>query len=140
MRGGARHGFQQYHLAGVLFLFLQPILAAQYLKATRTGKFAAIQRSRKSRLIAVIHRQEECVFGFPLARYIDMDDAEKSALCHPHDAGRHTARPHSAHARGLVIAAVQIARAIKAHPGKVTSSCRIRDVGRTLLALRPTRS
>ena len=39
-----------------LFLFLQPILAAQYLKAMRAGKFAAIQRSRKSRLIAAIHR------------------------------------------------------------------------------------
>src|SRR5882762_54342 len=61
-----------------LFLFLQPILAAQYLKAIRAGKFAAIQRSRKSRLIAVIHRQEAMRFlGFPLTRYIDMDDAEK---------------------------------------------------------------
>src|SRR6266436_8792612 len=104
-----------------LFLMLQPILAAQYLKAMRAAKFAAIQRSRKSRVIAVIHRQEAMRFlGIPLARYIDMDDAEKVLYAirttptdTPLDLILHTPG-------GLVIAAVQIARALKAHPGKVT--------------------
>jgi len=105
----------------LLFLMLQPILAAQYLKAMRAAKFAAIQRSRKSRVIAVIHRQEAMRFlGIPLARYIDMDDAEKvlyAIRTTPSD----TSLDLILHTPGgLVIAAVQIARALKAHPGKVT--------------------
>jgi len=58
--------------------------------------------------------------GFPLARYIDMDDAEKVLYAirttppdKPIDLILHTPG-------GLVIAAVQIARALKAHVGRVT--------------------
>jgi len=104
-----------------LLMVLQPILAAQVLKAKRASKFAAIQTKRKSRVIAVIHRQEAMRFlGFPLARYIDMDDAEKvlyAIRTTPSD----TAIDLILHTPGgLVIAAVQIARALKAHAGKVT--------------------
>src|SRR5215471_348398 len=105
----------------LLLMAFQPLLAAQVLRAKRAGKFAAIQSKRKSRVIAVIHRQEAMRFlGFPLARYIDMDDAEKVLYAirttppeTPIDLILHTPG-------GLVIAAVQIARALRAHPGRVT--------------------
>jgi ClpP class serine protease len=107
----------------VLFLFfaLQPIIAARWLRAMRASKIAAIQKSRQSRVIAVIHRQEAMrFFGFPIARYIDMDDAEKVLNAirttpseQPIDVILHTPG-------GLAIAALQIARALRTHPGRVT--------------------
>ena len=104
-----------------IFIALQPILAARWLRMARASKFASIQRTRNTRIIAVIHRQEAMRFlGFPLARYIDMDDAEKVLFAirttppdKPIDLILHTPG-------GLVIAAVQIARALKAHVGRVT--------------------
>jgi ClpP class serine protease len=104
-----------------IFIALQPILAARWLRMMRASKFASIQRKRNTRIIAVIHRQEQMRFlGFPLARYIDMDDAEKVLFAirttppdKPIDLILHTPG-------GLVIAAVQIARALKAHVGRVT--------------------
>jgi ClpP class serine protease len=107
----------------VLFILfaLQPIIAARWLKAMRAAKFASIQKSRQSRVIAVIHRQEAMrLFGFPIARYIDMDDAEKVLNAirttppeQPIDMILHTPG-------GLAIAALQIARALRFHPGRVT--------------------
>jgi ClpP class serine protease len=111
------------NLFWVLFLFLalQPIIASRWLRATRAAKIASIQKSRQSRVIAIIHRQEAMrFFGFPLARYIDMDDAEKVLNAirttpreQPIDMILHTPG-------GLAIAALQIARALRAHPGRVT--------------------
>jgi ClpP class serine protease len=104
-----------------LFLALQPIIAARWLRSTRAAKIASIQKSRQSRVIAIIHRQEAMrLFGFPIARYIDMDDAEKVLNAirttpreQPIDMILHTPG-------GLAIAALQIARALRAHPGRVT--------------------
>jgi len=106
----------------LLLLFaLQPIIAARWLRSLRTSKLTAIQKSRQSRVIAVIHRQEAMrFFGFPIARYIDMDDAEKVL-----NAIRTTPREQAIDVilhtpGGLAIAALQIARALRAHPGRVT--------------------
>jgi ClpP class serine protease len=104
-----------------IFMALQPLLAARVLAMRRAAKFAGIQAMRKSRVIAIIHRQEAMrIFGFPIARYIDMDDAEKVLYAirttpadQPIDIILHTPG-------GLVIAALQIARALKAHKGNVT--------------------
>jgi ClpP class serine protease len=104
-----------------LFMALQPLLASRVLAMRRAAKFAGIQAMRKSRVIAIIHRQEAMrIFGFPIARYIDMDDAEKVLYAirttpadQPIDIILHTPG-------GLVIAALQIARALKAHKGNVT--------------------
>jgi ClpP class serine protease len=104
-----------------LFLALQPIIAARWLKVVRAGKIASIQKTRQSRVIAIIHRQEAMrFFGFPIARYIDMDDAEKvlntirtTPREQPIDMILHTPG-------GLAIAALQIARALRTHPGRVT--------------------
>ena len=107
----------------VVFLIfaLQPLVAQRWLRTMRASKLSRIQRSRQSRVIAIIHRQEAMrFFGFPLARYIDMDDAEEVLQAirttpsqTPIDVILHTPG-------GMAIAALQIARALKAHTGKVT--------------------
>lgn len=105
----------------VVIFAMQPVIAARLLRMRRAAKIAAIQESRGSRVIAVIHRQETMrILGFPLARYIDMDDAEKvlnairtTPVEQPIDVILHTPG-------GLAIAALQIARALRAHPGRVT--------------------
>src|SRR5205807_8203 len=111
------------NLFWIIFLAfaLQPLIAARWLRMTRASKLASVQKMRGSRVIAVIHRQESMrFFGFPLARYIDMDDAEKVLNAirttppeQPIDVILHTPG-------GLAIAALQIARALRAHPGRVT--------------------
>jgi len=107
----------------VLFLLfaLQPIIASRWLRSMRASKLASIQKARQSRVIAIIHRQEAMrFFGFPLARYIDMDDAEKVLQAirttpneQPIDMILHTPG-------GLAIAALQIGRALRSHKGRVT--------------------
>jgi ClpP class serine protease len=106
----------------LIFIFaMQPLIAARWQRTLRASRIAAIQKARGSRVIAVIHRQESMrFFGFPLARYIDMDDAEKVLNAirttppeQPIDMILHTPG-------GLAIAALQIARALRAHPGRVT--------------------
>ena len=104
-----------------IFMALQPLIASRWLKAMRAAKIAGIQKTRQSRVIVVIHRQEAMrFFGFPIARYIDMDDAEKVLNAigttppeQPIDVILHTPG-------GLAIAALQIGRALRAHPGRVT--------------------
>jgi len=72
-------------------------------------------------VILLIHRQETMrLLGFPLMRYIDIQDSEAILRAiHmtdpevPIDLVLHTPG-------GLVLASLQIARAIKKHPGKVT--------------------
>ena len=111
------------NLFWIIFLAfaLQPLIAARWLRTRRASKIASVQKMRGSRVIAVIHRQESMrFFGFPLARYIDMDDAEKVLNAirttppeQPIDVILHTPG-------GLAIAALQIARALRAHPGRVS--------------------
>ncbi len=114
---------------GILDLFwlyfivtsLQPVLMQRYLEASRRRLIAEIERQRQSRVILLVHRQETmALLGFPIFRYIDVNDSEEVLRAiHmtdpevPLDLILHTPG-------GLVIAAVQIARAIRAHKGKVT--------------------
>ncbi|NWG92800.1 MAG: ATP-dependent Clp protease proteolytic subunit, partial [Parvularculaceae bacterium] len=84
-------------------------------------RFARIQRKRKSRVIAIVHRQEPMgLLGIPVLRYIDLNDAEDvleairtTPASTPIELVLHTPG-------GLVIPALQIARALKAHPAKST--------------------
>jgi ClpP class serine protease len=104
-----------------MFTALQPVLRQRMLEAMRTRKIAQIERDRKSRVILLVHRQETMrLLGFPLMRYIDVNDSEDVLRAvHmtdddvPLDIVLHTPG-------GLVLAALQIARAIRAHKGKVT--------------------
>jgi ClpP class serine protease len=102
-------------------LALQPVLARQISFMNRQAAIARIERSRGSRLILLIHREETVQFlGIPVMRFIDMQDAEAIARAialtdpdTPIDMVIHTPG-------GLMLAAVQIARALKRHKGDVT--------------------
>lgn len=105
-----------------LFSALQPVLKQRFLEASRQRLIAKIERKRKSRVILLVHRQEMMSFlGFPVLRYIDVNDSEEvlraihlTDPAVPLDIVLHTPG-------GLVLAALQIARAIHKHPGKVTA-------------------
>ena len=100
---------------------LQPVLQRRYLNSMRAHKIAQIEKKRGSRVILLVHRQETMsLMGFPLMRYIDVNDSEEVLRAIqmtdddvPLDIILHTPG-------GLVLAALQIARAIQAHKGKVT--------------------
>jgi len=104
-----------------VFSALQPVLRQRMLEAMRTRKIAQIERARGSRVILLVHRQETMkLLGFPIARYIDINDSEEvlraihmTADDVPLDIVLHTPG-------GLMLAVVQIARAIRAHKAKVT--------------------
>jgi ClpP class serine protease len=107
-----------------LFLMLsalQPLIRQRLLEASRKRLIALIERERKSRLILLVHRQETMsVLGFPVLRYIDVNDSEEVLRAvHltdpdiPLDLVLHTPG-------GLALATTQIARAIAHRPGKVT--------------------
>jgi ClpP class serine protease len=101
---------------------LQPVLRQRMLEAMRTYKIAQLERKRGSRVILLVHRQETMrLLGFPLMRYIDVNDSEEVLRAiHmtdadvPLDIVLHTPG-------GLVLAAMQIARAIGDHKAKVTA-------------------
>src|ERR1700726_2116525 len=100
---------------------LQPIIKQRLLEASRKRLIALIERERKSRVVLLVHRQETMsLLGFPLFRYIDINDSEEVIRAiHltdpeiPLDLVLHTPS-------GLVLAATQIARAVFKHKGKVT--------------------
>lgn len=101
---------------------LQPVLKQRMLENARQRLIAKIEHKRGSRVILLVHRQETMSFlGFPVFRYIDIHDSEEViGAIHmtdpdvPIDIVLHTPG-------GLVLAALQIARAIKRHPAKVTA-------------------
>ncbi|KAF0182465.1 MAG: ATP-dependent Clp protease proteolytic subunit [Hyphomonadaceae bacterium] len=105
----------------LILMAVQPVLARQIMDARRQGAIARIERARGTRLILLVHRQETVSFlGIPVLRYIDLHDAEAVARAieltnpdTPIDFVLHTPG-------GLMLAAVQIARALKRHRGKVT--------------------
>jgi ClpP class serine protease len=110
----------------ILWLFfmlsaLQPLIKQRLLEASRKRLIALIERERKSRVVLLVHRQETMsLLGFPLLRYIDINDSEEVLRAiHltdpkiPLDLVLHTPG-------GLVLAATQIARAIFKHRGRVT--------------------
>src|SRR5438045_4356529 len=100
---------------------LQPVIKQRLLEASRKRLIALIERQRKSRVILLVHRQETMsLLGFPLMRYIDINDSEDVIRACvmtdpevPIDLVLHTPG-------GLVLAAMQIARAIRERKGKVT--------------------
>ncbi|RME01338.1 MAG: hypothetical protein D6812_08275 [Deltaproteobacteria bacterium] len=114
---------------GILDLFwlffmisaIQPIMRQRFLEASRARLIGRIERKRNSRVILLVHRQETMSFlGFPLMRFINIHDSEEVIRAIqltdpqvPLDLVLHTPG-------GLVLASLQIARAIKKHPGKVT--------------------
>jgi len=100
---------------------LQPLLRKWWLQTRRLQAFRGLEKQRGTRVIGLIHRQETMAFlGFPLARYIDIEDSEAVLraiqLTDPNvpiDLILHTPG-------GLVLAATQIAEALRAHASNVT--------------------
>ncbi|MCS7185745.1 MAG: ATP-dependent Clp protease proteolytic subunit [Armatimonadota bacterium] len=100
---------------------IQPWLQQKMLAEMRLRVMQKLEKKRKSRVIALIHRQETMSFlGFPVMRFINIDDSEEVLRAirmtppdMPIDIIIHTPG-------GLVLAAEQIARALNKHPAKVT--------------------
>jgi len=100
---------------------LQPVIRQRILEAARVRLLRQIEEKRGSRVISLIHRQETlALLGFPLARYIDINDSEQVLRAIkltdpkvPIDLVLHTPG-------GLVLAAEQIAMALCRHKAKVT--------------------
>jgi ClpP class serine protease len=104
-----------------MFSALQPVVRQKMLEASRFRVLHRFESRRKSRAIALVHRQETMsLLGFPLMRYIDVNDSEDVLRaikltdpdC-PIDLIVHTPG-------GLVLAAGQIAHALRRHRAKVT--------------------
>jgi len=102
-----------------IFLMLsavQPIVRQKLLELNRMRTLARFEKKRGSRVIALVHRQESMsLLGFPLMRYIDVHDSEEVPRAIkltdrdvPLDLLVHTPG-------GLVLAAAQIANALRRH-------------------------
>ena len=104
-----------------MFSALQPVIKQRILEASRLRLLHRLERERRSRIIALVHRQETMsILGFPLMRYIDVNDSEEVLRAikltdpdWPIEIIVHTPG-------GLVLAAGQIAHALKRHRAKVT--------------------
>jgi len=106
----------------LLFLFfLVPVVSQRMLASRRYRAIQRLERTRGSRVITLIHRQESVsLLGLPLRRFIDVEDSEQVLRAIrltpdtvPLDLVVHTPG-------GLVLAAEQIARALHRHPARVT--------------------
>src|SRR3954454_6030265 len=106
----------------VVFLtVIAPLMRQRSVVAARTRKLRGLQRERGTVVITIIHRQEQIgLLGVPLVRFIDVDDSEAVLRAirltddqTPIDLILHTPG-------GLVLAAEQIAHAVRSHPAKVT--------------------
>jgi ClpP class serine protease len=100
---------------------LQPIMTRRLLEFSRQRLISKIEHDRGSRVILLVHRQETMSFlGFPVYRYIDVDDSEE-VLRAIHMTDKDVPIDLILHTPGgLVLASLQIAEAIKKHKGKVT--------------------
>jgi ClpP class serine protease len=104
-----------------MFTAIQPMLRQRMLEAMRARKIAQLEGQRHSRVILLVHRQETMrLLGFPIMRYIDINDSEDVLRAIqmtdedvPLDLILHTPG-------GLVLAALQIAKAVRDHKAKVT--------------------
>src|SRR3954452_7470774 len=113
-----------FSLLWLFFLLasLQPVFTRQWLLIQRREALSVVSRRREATVITLIHRQESLsLLGFPLMRFIDIDDAE-SVL----EAIRGTKKGRSIEIilhtpGGMVMAAQQIAAALADHDGKVTA-------------------
>lgn len=103
------------------FLLLQVFDGGDAIQKKRDALLDRFQSERKSRVIALIHRQESrSILGVPVSSNINIEDSEAVLRAirltpddHPIDLILHTPG-------GLILAAEQISRALAEHKGKVT--------------------
>jgi ClpP class serine protease len=104
----------------VMFVLLQ-FFGSQGIQKGRDNLLKSFEQDRKSRVIAMIHRQENVsLLGVPVSSHISIEDSEAVLRAirftppdQPIDLILHTPG-------GLVLAAEQIAKALVEHKGKVT--------------------
>lgn len=105
----------------LIFSSFAPLFRNFSLHSSREAIIRQIEQKRKSRVITLIHRQESLsFFGFGIRKFIDIEDSEEVLRAikmtpddMPIDFIIHTPG-------GLVLAAEQIANALRKHKGKVT--------------------
>ena len=104
-----------------IFLFMYPQFMFRLKLISRYNCIKELEKERKTRVIVMIHRQEQLAFfGIPLYRFINIEDSEEILRAirmtpddMPIDLILHTPG-------GLVLASEQIAMALKEHKAKTT--------------------
>jgi ClpP class serine protease len=115
--------FSFFDMFWLLFIIASiiPLFKQRQVGRNRFQILRKLELMRGSRVISLIHRQEGLSFlGIPITRYINVEDSEQVLRAIrltedslPIDLILHTPG-------GLVLAAEQIANALKKHPAKVT--------------------
>jgi len=108
-------------IVAIVLLFTVPVAQQQMVRTRRLRAIRDLETERRTRVIALIHRQERIGFlGIPLFRYIDINDSEEVLRAirltppdMPIDLVIHTPG-------GLILSSEQIAMALRRHRGKVT--------------------
>ena len=108
-------------IVAIVLLFTVPVAQQQMVRTRRLRAIRDLETERRTRVIALIHRQERIGFlGIPLFRYIDINDSEEVLRAIrltppdiPIDLVVHTPG-------GLILSSEQIAMALRRHRGKVT--------------------
>jgi len=102
-------------LAGIL----GPTPGFHRLRQARLSVLAEMERKYKMKFITLIHRQERVgFFGIPIYRFIDIDDSE-AVLRAIRSTSKDVPIALILHTPGgMVLAASQIAMALKRHPAK----------------------
>ncbi|RJQ08629.1 MAG: hypothetical protein C4551_04870 [Bacillota bacterium] len=108
-------------LVFLIVTLLLPLWRRRQVEIARISLLRELERARGSRVIVLVHRQESVsLLGFLLARHITIEDSEQVLRAirltpddMPIDLIVHTPG-------GLVLAAEQIARALKGHKGRTT--------------------
>lgn len=113
--------FNIFFILLIFVLIIIPQARYRWLTSARKNQMMQMGTERGSNVISMIHRQESIgLFGIPFYRFINMEDSEQVLRAirmtsdeKPIDLIMHTPG-------GLVLAASQIAQAIKDHPAKTT--------------------
>ncbi|HII66923.1 MAG TPA: hypothetical protein HA302_02690 [Thermococcaceae archaeon] len=103
----------------LFYLLMGPQIQYRQLQVARTKLLEKLARKRNSTVITMIHRQESIgFFGIPVYKFISIEDSEEILRAirmapkdKPIDLIIHTPG-------GLVLAATQIAKALRDHPAK----------------------
>ena len=106
----------------IILSSLQPLAPRQLLAASRRRVLAKIAKERDATVITLIHRQETMSFlGIPLMRYIDIDDSQGVLRAIRGTTPGRTIEIILHTPGGLVLAASQIAKALRDHEGRVVA-------------------
>jgi ClpP class serine protease len=101
---------------------LQPVVQRQLLALSRRRMLGMIAEKRNATVITLIHRQETIsLLGIPLMRHIDIDDAESILRAIRRTPKGRTIEIILHTPGGLVLAASQIARALRDHDGRIVA-------------------